>query len=593
MNLVTVSIDEFPQDNAPWRIDGLGKLHGTGSSRSEPLIDVFLSQLVPDYKDPLSKSSLAGPSRRVPIKVGLIALLKPGSVWINKVRCVTAHQRPRQLETSITPNQVELRTWRSEFEFEGRTVPVIPTNQFYLPRESWLGLSDSWVVLIRRPRSDIPYLLIPSSVIFQKCFGSSPEGVRRLLRGELHRVIDRPRPLETGDGIKTYFVEVFKEIPSAHAWAYANLYIDTNGQREHARLMRSLVAASINAERSSPRGLQTYINLGFPFSNLMHLRVQGKAMAFLKHPNETKPEFAFMATEIIDLDVGLVFNRLVIHRKNNADQGENADDPTLENAWGTPPPSSVDLHADQHVPAVSDAEPLSGLEKLCAEASSGFNALDLEVIKDPKVTQKYRRQVVEAGTKSSFDGTTTTGDSKSGHQGPAELDLESHDTPPTPVTLEGFVETLRILRRAGITFKTVAVTDTSRQIDRDDVVNFLPRHIKGSRSWHLVSDGPHAAPRGYIVAIHKSGGVWHHFIELERKEEKGRSLAHIRTAQGSQIDARQMRLFMIDVVRERGWNASLLRPHWNLTTINHSPKQGLQHFANAIAKAVGVTLEKT
>lgn len=53
MNLFTVFIDEFPKDGAPWRIDGLGRLHGTGSSRSEPSIDVHISELVPGYEDPL------------------------------------------------------------------------------------------------------------------------------------------------------------------------------------------------------------------------------------------------------------------------------------------------------------------------------------------------------------------------------------------------------------------------------------------------------------------------------------------------------------------------------------------------------------
>jgi hypothetical protein len=90
----------------------------------------------------------------------------------------------------------------------------------------------------------------------------------------------------------------------------------------------------------------------------------------------------------------------------------------------------------------------------------------------------------------------------------------------------------------------------------------------------------------------QTGGAWHHFVEIERKEEKGRSLAHICTYDGSQIAARQMSLFMLDVAHERGWNAAALRPNWTLSTINHSPKRGLHHFACAIAKAIGVTLQK-
>jgi hypothetical protein len=272
MSLVTVSIEEFPQDGSPWRIDGLGALHNTGSSRSEPLIDVYLSQLLPDYLDPLSNSSLAGPSRRIPIKVGMIALLKPGSVWKDKVRCLPK-QSPRWLETTIDPTQIELRAWRSEFEHEGRTIPLIAAKQFRVPKDNWLGLGNSWIALIRRPLPGVPYLLIPSSVIFQKCLAESPEGAKRLLRGELHKVIDNPSRVEASDGVETYFVEVFKKIRSPHAYAYANLVADPTGGREYARLRRSLVAASVNENRSDPRGPQPYINLGFPFSNPMHIRL--------------------------------------------------------------------------------------------------------------------------------------------------------------------------------------------------------------------------------------------------------------------------------------------------------------------------------
>lgn len=590
MNLVTVSIDEFPQDGAPWRIDGLGRLHGTGSSRSEPLIDVHLSQLLPDYANPLSNLSLAGPSKRIPIKVGLIALLKPGSVWINKVRC--APKKPCWLETTITPAQVELRPWRSEFEFEGRTIPLIAAPQFRVPKDNWLGLADSWVALIRRPLPDVPYLIIPSSVIFQKCFAESPVGVRRLLQGALHRIIDKPSRVETGDGIETYFVEVFQEICTRYAYAYANLVADPNGRLEYARLRRSLVAASVNEDRSSSRGLQTYINLGFPFSKPMRIRVHGKAMAFRKNLGDVTPEYAFLATEIVTLDVRLVFDRLIVERKNNGEKGQNAGDPDLKDAWNRPPASPLDLDDEMEIPATSDEEPLSDLEKLIAEEAGGFKPQYLEVIKEPKLVQEYRSRIIPGNTNGAFDGTTTTGDPKSGDQGAAELDIQTNEAPGVPVTLDGFIETLQVLRKAGHPFETRLVANIHRFYDSGDVVNFFPRHIKNSRSWHLVSDDPNAPPRGFIVATCLSGGVWHHFIELERKEEKGRSLAHVRTHNGALIEAREMRLFMLAVAHERGWNAASLRPNLILTTINHSPKKGLQHFARAIAKAIGVPIHQ-
>lgn len=593
MNLVSVPIDEFPNDDAPWRIDGLGRLHRTSSSLSESLIDVHLSELVPYYEDPLKNGSLGTRTKRVPVKVGFMALLKLGSVWKNKERCLPKLS-PKTMSVRVAPEQVELRAWGSTIEFEGRPIPLIAKSQFYIPTDNWRDLAESLVVFIRRPLPHVPYLIIPSSVIFQKCLALSPEGIRRLVRGELHRIIDNPHSVDTGDGVESYFVELAKEIPSAHAYAYANLAADPSGRREYERMRRTLVAASVNEDRGRNRGSQSFLNLGLPFSNPVSMHLHGKLMPYRRDRLDYKVEFAFLATEIVSLDVRLIFDRLIVHRKNSGDKGENAGDADLKEGWAVPGATSLDLNDDDDVvPATSDSDPLSELEKLLTEESGSFNALNLEVVKDPKLTQKFRSGPTSGRGSVEFDGTTTTGDSKSGDHGPAELEVDTHEAPRVPVTLDSFIETLLILRGAGHRFETRVVTAIHRYDQRGDAVNFFPKKIKGSRSWHLASDDTNAPPRGYIVATHLSGGVWHHFIELERKEEKGRSLAHVQTQNGALIDAREMRLFMLDVAHERGWKAALLRPNWTLATINHSPKKGLQRFASAIAKVIGVTLPKT
>lgn len=89
MNPISVSIDEFPDDGAPWRIDGLGRLHSTGSSRTEPLIErSHLGYWCLTTKTRLKNGSLGTRTKRVPVKVGFMVLLKPGSVWKNKEQCL-------------------------------------------------------------------------------------------------------------------------------------------------------------------------------------------------------------------------------------------------------------------------------------------------------------------------------------------------------------------------------------------------------------------------------------------------------------------------------------------------------------------------
>jgi hypothetical protein len=472
MNPISVSIDEFPDDGLPWRIDGLGRLHSTGSSRSEPLIDVHLSELVPDYEDPLKNGSLGARTMRIPIKVGLMALLKPGSVWKNKERCLPKRP-PRMISVSVAPEQVELRKWGSTVEFEGRTIPLIARNQFYVPTDNWRDLAESWVVFIRRPLPEVPYLIIPSSVIFQKCFAESPEGIRRLLHGDLHRIIDNPHSVDVGDGVHSFFVELAKEIRSSHAYAYANLAADPLGKREYERMRRSLVAASINEVRGRNKGSQSFLSLGLPFSNPVSMHLHGKLMPYKRDRLENRVEFAFLATEIVSLDVRLVFDRLIVHRKNSGDKGENAEDSNLREAWAQARAKSLNLNVDAVVPATSDNDPLSELGKLLAEETGGFNALNLEIIKDPKLTQRFRSCPSPDKGDVEFDGTTTTGDVTSGDQGPAELNVDVNEAPRIPVTLDNFFETLQILRDAGHPFETKAVATTHRYTQGGRVLNFV------------------------------------------------------------------------------------------------------------------------
>jgi hypothetical protein len=63
-----------------------------------------------------------------------------------------------------------------------------------------------------------------------------------------------------------------------------------------------------------------------------------------------------------------------------------------------------------------------------------------------------------------FDGSVSTGDLRNGHEGAAELDVKTQETPKFPVTLAEFFATLNLLRMAGHRFETVAITN-SHQVD--------------------------------------------------------------------------------------------------------------------------------
>jgi hypothetical protein len=585
MNVFSVRIEEFPKNGNPWRVDGIGKIIYPSSLRSEPLVPVYLSELKPDYKDAFTSESITGKGFVAHIKVGQIAILKSGYVWLDQVR-LPHKMRPKQVLLTIKDTQIELLNFGASIEINNKIEALVPAYRHRLSPESWKGLASSWVAVIKHPMPKIEYMVIPSTVIFQKCLAISSVAVRKLIWGHLHRIVDSPRKVEEIKDLEVFFVEVYKNIKSEHAYAYATLYADPIGEREYARFRNNLVINSVNDDRSrTPRPPPTHIKFSFPFSNQIDLTVEGKFLP-IASSNQNK-RWGFLVTEITELSTKLVFDILIAHRKNSGTKGQNASDPNLEEiAWPAPASGAKELDGSVDMPLNSGEDPLLDLEKFCMEEAGGFKAIGLKLQDDPKLTQQYRRKKIIPGS-GETDGTLTTGDPRRGDNGASELDIDAQQELYMPVTLDDFFETLAYLRNKNYLVETISVVASSRQDDFGNIVNFLPRTIKGCRSWHLASDYPTVIPRGYAVATLYFAGVWHYFIELERKGAEAHTLAHIRVANGLPIERRSIGIFMKEVAEANGWSASDARPEWIFKRIKHSPKKGIKWFANKLIKTIG------
>lgn len=585
MNVFSVRIVDFPKNGNPWRVDGIGNVIYPSTLRSEPLVPVYLSELKPDYVDAFTKEAITGKGFVAHIKVGQISVLKSGYVWLDQVR-LPHRTRPKQVYLTIEDAQIELLNFGASIEVNNKIEALVPAYRHRLSPESWKGLASSWVAVIKHPTPKIEYMVIPSTVIFQKCLAISSVAVRKLIWGHLHRIVDSPRKVEEIKDLEVFFVEVYKNIKSTDAYAYATLYADPVGEREYARFRNNLVINSVNDDRSrTPRPPPTHIKLSFPFSNPITLTVEGKFLP-IASPGQDK-HWGFLVTEITNLSTRLVFDKLITHRKNSGGKGQNASDPNLkEIAWPAPASGGKELNGSEDAPLNSGEDPLLDLEKFCMEEAGGFSAIGLIVEDDPKLTQQYRRKKILPGS-GEADGTLTTGDARQGDKGASELDIEAREELFMPLTLDDFFETLGCLREKNYLFETISVATLSRQDEFGNIVNFLPRTIKGCRSWHLASDFPKVVPRGYAVAILYFAGAWHHFIELERKGTEAHTLAYIRVADGFPIDRRSIGTFMKEVAEENGWSAADARPQWIFKRIKHSPQKGAEWFANKLIKIIG------
>lgn len=551
------------------------------------MVEVFLSELHPEFSDALSNKSPTGIGKVTDVKIGKLALLKHGSVWRDQIR-IAPPSPPKTASFILESSQLELIRFDSAITVGNENLQMLTPQRFFMSSNSQRGLANSWIAVVRQPTAEIEFAAIPCSVLFQACLATSPNAIRRLAWGELARVVDSPRWIPTDSQAKTLYIEVFKNITSDEAYAHANLYADPVGRREYGRFRNALIVNSVNTTSGKRSHLRpTRIQFGLPFTNPVHLEAQGKHLPLGANANG-KNRWGFLVTQITSMRTKLVFDNLVIHRKNDATRGENADaDDLKELIWSPPGPIPIEPEAGAPLPTHSDEDPLNSLEALCIEEAGGFLAEGLELIKDPKLTQEFKRKRGKP-LDGEFDGTGTTGDTRGGTQGAVGLDIDANPTPSTPVTLMAFVETLELLRRQGYGFKTFATEAITGKINDNDVVNFLPRKITGVRSWHFVSTAINAPTRGYIVARLHLGGVWHHFIELERKGEEMHSLAHIRRSDGLLIESRQFAIFMAEVARRGGWSAVSAYPQWRMNRIKHSPKQGINRFAQGIRDALGV-----
>lgn len=437
--------------------------------------------------------------------------------------------------------------------------------------------------MILNPKQGTAFLAIPSTVIFQKCVATSPKAVRRLIYGEIDKIIDPNHGYV--DDSSTYYVNLFKQFQDREAKAMANLVADPVGIAEYRRFRQSLSVARANEDRSRRWGVGAHLKMSIPFSNSVELTVRGKPIPLSRNGNEVAA-WGFLATQIVELQTTLVFDRLVVDRKNRNFKGDNADSPDHVDAWVDSPKQPVDGSGDS-IPIAVDEEPIDALEAVCLETAGDFAAIGLETVRERTLTQKYRNRKLAPAQTATHTGVAAAGDGKSGATGAAPVDLPPHEPPRPPVTLDQFLELLDVLRERGYAVRTLVTAQAHRKSPNHTWwINFLPKTIKGVRSWHLSSEAEDAQPRGYIVAAIYRGATWNYFIELERKGAEALSICHLRLNNGGQLPEPMLQRFMIDVARTNGWGCAHLYISWIVETIRHKPSQGIGALADAMLQRI-------
>jgi hypothetical protein len=581
-----VLIKEFENLRGVWRIDWLGRIVPRGVAGPVPRIAVHLAELQPAYEDPLSNLSLAQPHRteQVLVDVGLITLLKIGSVWRNGVQVLPPKALARE-QAVVHWKSFQLVKLDGSIELNGRSVPLMPPARHRVGGAAYRDIAGSWVAvaICGTPDGSSRVLLIPSTVLFQATIASSPAATRRLIQGEISKIVDANYGMVVGEP-SAFRIELFKNFCDQEAPAIANLLADPVATAEYRRMRHHMVASSVN--HSGPGEPKLHIRFGLPFSNEATLRLVGKRIAFDgERDGLGKTVWGFLATQILALNVPLVFSRLVIDRKNDGRQGANASSEDLEDAWSTGG-SKPTTPSGPPQPLTSDEAPGLHLDNIVIQAAAVFAPVGLEVLKEEKDVQQYRGARLIPSDGEPFNGLASTTDPH-GTAGVAPVNVDLVSEPVVPVTLQHLFDALNVLASEGLNFGTMVVSPSHHRRPADGhVVNYFRAKDRGARSWRRMSDDV-GHTRGFVIAEVYLGGVWRYIIDVEHKRAGELSMLLVHAEHGGRIEARRFDYFMEAVARHNGWQAAEeFSSYWRFATIRHAKLRGAEALAKLIRKTL-------
>ena len=239
-------IEEFRLSTNPWRIDWLGHLTYSGLSHSEPKIAVYLSELRPDFTKALANDSLLKPYSRkvVHIKVGQIALLRIGSVWIDGQ--VIPSRIPEQHRTcTVEHGQFKVVRFDEKITLDAESIYITSEQQYRLGDQVRQTVGSTWLAIVSEPLPGTRFIAIPATALFQKCLATSPKAVRRLVYGQIDKIIDPNGKFVDGEE-STYYINLFKDFRDSEGKALANLKADEVAKKEFKQFRNTLVIDSAN-----------------------------------------------------------------------------------------------------------------------------------------------------------------------------------------------------------------------------------------------------------------------------------------------------------------------------------------------------------
>ncbi|MDP2762643.1 MAG: hypothetical protein Q8O64_19955 [Sideroxyarcus sp.] len=570
-------LDFFPQDGFLWRIEWLD--HISYSIDDSPKIRVFLSRIKEDtppdralYNSALYKDESGLYIHKFfDTKIGFIQLLKIGSVWRNRFQLLEYRASEYEFSFSLKDTRsVQINKDGSSGQSRVISESVV-TNKLYQVANNE-ARHGSFVIILENIINKNNYwkIFIPSSVIFQSCYVTSPKAAEKIIFGQLDKLIDLTKSGFIVDEPNVYKVVIHRDYKDVEGTLLANLATDPAAQATLEKLRKNLVMQSV----AMNTGQLIPLFSNFPFSNDVAIKVLGKRGSY------GEDEWCFFVSEITSIRTDFQFDTIVLLRKNSGEKGKEVAEelrPSYEGVVKTPSNNGPDATL------LTQDIPSNLLKPNQINIPLGIDINHIKVVKEEKQIQHYINASIVVGSDEMLGGV----ESSPGHTTSTPNGISETTIVATPASLEEFFKVLNFLKAKFPNIKTLEICRSTFDADGNGILNYFPNKISKCYSWHLTADKQRT--RSFIIASLQHAGSWYYLIDVEPKNKGVLSIAVIRPHDGNQLTTSTLHNFMLEVVRENGWGAfskEYYVKNWKHKNVDHNRGKEYKNVANNICKAI-------
>ncbi|AQV14973.1 hypothetical protein [Acinetobacter pittii] len=544
-----LEIIDFPHDNNFWKVEWIGGVYN--DTDGEPRIRIYLAQIKPNIerKHTLSNASLEISNNQYissvhDIKIGVIQFVTIGSVWKNGIRDISFTSQHQQFTfNSNTEHEVCYQNVNGNVAETGSNHTTEwnnhLTNRYYLITNSEARSAGNYLNVFY-DTNNFSRIYIPSIVIFQSCYITSPKAARHLIFGQINKLLDT----DTSGFIdnKTFRIHLHRDYKDIEAPMIANIATNFAAKSGLRILRQSLLKESNSIETPYPKR----IKISFPFSKDFSLKVKGKYIM------DNNKAYGFLVTEIIEFTTKFEFSKLIILRKNSNQKGKIQTENMQAAYEGRKEllPQKIDNpHNEDNQPELlnfTHDQVSSQYQDKKLDFTLCANISDLEILKEEKEIQRYQNASF-TNLNLEYTNNVSTGPTVNSTNGVSELQIE----PKLPVNLEYFFDVLEILNKSGYKFESIAVNNAKEH--PRGIINQFNRFIKNLHKWHLQDDDE--TPRPFIVAEMAFKGSFYYLIDIAPRKGAALSAQLIRAHTGEQIAALTFKILLNDLARRtpKGW----------------------------------------